>query len=176
MSNLETKRLIWSHLRSVASGNDDFPQATTGYDPVGAPATDRVASKMLTKAGAAMPFIDLFPREDINVLELRFRHSTNNGTCTWHLFAARRNSNDVKYVGSIVSTAGTQAGADGTFFSKTLSMTDYWNKDPVVSAEETGTGMATLEIETLGYDRFWLATTTTDGVSAGTAYVDFSGR
>lgn len=153
---LHTIRQPWKVYRSEIA-TKDFPSTTLTYD---APddVADRLVARLLDTSDVAIPVINLQDMLGINILEIRTHYKNATDTCTMDIFAARQGELEVKFVAEIVWAAGTQeTGAATTrYFGKTSTITSYWPTAITKNAAESGTGIATIEFDTLGYERFWI--------------------
>lgn len=162
---LRTIREPWKTYRTEIA-TKDFPSTSLTYDAPDDPA-DRLVARMVDTGDVALPVIDLSgARIALNRLEVRVHFENNNDTCTMDIFAARADEKEVKFVGEIDWVAGTQerAGSTTRYFGATTSVTSYWPTGILENPTESGTGIATLEFDTRGYDRFWIGF---DAISSG---------
>ena len=116
--------------------------------------------------------IDCSGNPSFNALELRARLTGAAATSTFHIFGRRAGDTSVKLVASVLATAGSQKDANGYYHATTLVVTSYWPKTITISGAESGTGMATLYFDTMGWTDFWNVVT---ALSAGTIYFDYAG-
>ncbi len=154
---VHTVRAAWRAIRT-AIATIDWPTATNTYDPPG-DVTERFVAYMLDTLEAEILPINLSKAETaLNNLELRAHFNNNAGTATMQIFAAREGETTVRLIAEVAWTAGTQktAVSSSRYFAKTATITQYWGKTISVTPEESGTGIAVVSFDTLGYNRFWV--------------------
>lgn len=170
MSLLATKNSTWQKIRDAIT-TADWPTdgAKNGIDPVGTPATDRLESKMLTYAEAALPYINRAHDLGINSIDMRWRLSGSAATATMEVWG-RRNGDDtdedasMKRLYKIVITAGSQKDAAGLYFATSIAATRYFKRFLGEDAVEFGTGIMTAALDVTGYSRIYFPIT---AISAG---------
>jgi len=171
---VQTIKNQWKAIRS-AIATVDWPTGTNAYDPPD-DVTHRRSAYMLDTLEAVISPIRTDQHSGINFLELRASFNDNAGTSTMQIFAARDGELSVKMIAEVAWVAGTQTTMDVTprYFAKTATITQYW---PTTfrqnSADESGTGIATVEFDIRGYNRFWIGF---DAISASdNVTVEYSG-
>jgi len=150
---LSTVRLGWQTARDAIAAADSGGT----YDAAGTD-SERLVSLMLNAADAVIDPINLRQSMGINTLELRAHFKNATDTATMILFGARADELEVKLISSTALVAGTQHTGHATarHFATTAVTTSYWNKTISVSAAESGTGIATIELDTRGYEKIWV--------------------
>lgn len=172
---IQTIKNQWQAIRTAVSAVD-WP--STGGGTIDPPddVTERTVANMVNTAEAALTPIRCDHNSGINFLELRAHFNDNAGTATMQIFAARDSELTVKMIAEVDWVAGTQPNADSTvrYFAKTATITQYW---PTTirknSANESGTGIETIEFDHRGYNRFWIGFDAISGSDNIT--VEFSG-
>ncbi len=171
---VHTVRAAWRAIRT-AIATVDWP--TTGgntYDPPD-DVTERFVAYMVDTDETALPYINLSNDTAKNHLEFRAHFNDNAGTATMQIFAAREGEVTVKMIAEVAWTAGTQitAVSSSRYFAKTGTITQYWGKTISTTPEESGTGIAVVSFDTLGYNRFWVGFDTISGSDDVT--IEYSG-
>lgn len=154
---IHTIRERWQTIRSEIA-TVDWP--TTGgstYDPPD-DVNERFVAYMVDTDEAALDPINVSFASGINSLELRAHFKNATDTATMQIFAAREGELEVKMIAEVAWVAGTQKTAASTarYFGATATVTQYWGKTITESDRESGTGIATIHFDTMGYNRFWI--------------------
>jgi len=162
---LNTSSSQWLVIRdtitAVDSGGSNDPVATV---------TDRLAAKMTDASDVLLKALDV---SSVNAVELRASFDTNARTATINIFTSREGETSVKHVASVALVAGTQTNADGRFYAATATVTSYWAPERIGSSDaESGTGIAQILFDKLGYERVWVVVS---GLSGGNITIEGSG-
>lgn len=172
---VQTIKNEWLTIRNQIATKDWPSTAGATIDPPD-DVTERTVACMVDVLEAVIKPIRCDQHSGINILQLRTTFENVDDTATMCIFAARDKELTVTMIAEIDWAAGAQTTTDSTarFFGATSSITQHW---PTTirenSSEDALGGIATIEFDIRGYNRFWVGF---DAISANdNVSVEYSG-
>lgn len=137
---LSTARYDWNTFRTAVTKDDTALDGTTAN---------------ATYAYADMPDAAIVAHENWNNIQVLF-YGTDaaNETCNYKIYAYRTNGPAVLVCTGVVTLGTAKTGATNTFYADTITVTDYWPTEVIVS-DSGNNRVCTLTFDLLGYSHIY---------------------